>query len=945
MNEQAFFHWDLIRQPLQPPAFGMGASFLDFRYTDFGGDPGEGMNVGTRILELRKEKSRDAARSRRGKENYEFYELAKLLPLPAAITSQLDKASIIRLSISYLKLREFSGHGDPPWNRDYLSNSKSLKGHGRRRNAASVAMDIFDNHQGTHILQSLDGFAFILANDGRFLYISETVSIYLGLSQVEMTGSSIFDYVHVQDHSELVDQLGLGISHGGSSGVPSPGSQSDEGSAPSTPRCVTPPTPDRATYMLASPDKGMERTFCVRMKSTLTKRGVHVRTSGYRVVYIVGHLRPQMCFNIGRKGAPQILGMVGLAIALPPPTITELRIESDTFIMRLSPDFNIVYCDPAISELMDWSSEELPGKTLYDLCHAGDLVKLRKTHQDLLGKGQVLSEYYRLMNRNGGYVWVQTCATTLFSSKTSDVHTVLAIIYVLSGVEYGGCVMNTIQTVTNKDTESNKSDLSMEEHDIDESMDKELLQTSVLSPRPDSESNGSLSDQSSCLKESEDKLLTNDEELNNNLLEQDSVIQNNSKQSPIVFDNSVNEETTAAIVANLDEKIKALKNEYKNSRRKNERPRKRKRDSDVEDEDSNDKFVQGLCSKLSHQDIENSSLSMSLSYNSTVSPRLHSHSRCSNSDTPECLDDVSQSLAMPEDLSLRTVDVQPISSRESHSRHLPSRSTSWHGTSTTHDDCGTPSSVKDLEEVMNKHLPNISSGTVKTTQRSPSGASDLASSPRSLPQSLQINKHRSAIQWTGTSPEGETLPASNLLRSLYANRESVIRTSSRGHCFNTDSNPLNMLTPPGGEGLKEQLTLNIPQITVNNKGTVLPSFSGSEHLATDSYNITPPSSVSPDNKVGSPFAMEATFDPNSVICNSSTSATVSSPIPVKSQTFSLSLGSSPVTEYNCGKGGGYGNFSTYPVTDYTHYLHNGNSSSVVVYDTRQEAWYPMSFPS
>ena len=32
-----------------------------------------------RILAIRKEKSRDAARSRRGKENYEFYELAKVL--------------------------------------------------------------------------------------------------------------------------------------------------------------------------------------------------------------------------------------------------------------------------------------------------------------------------------------------------------------------------------------------------------------------------------------------------------------------------------------------------------------------------------------------------------------------------------------------------------------------------------------------------------------------------------------------------------------------------------------------------------------------------------------------------------------------------------------------------------------------------------------------------
>jgi len=37
------------------------------------------------------------------------------------------------------------------------------------------------------LLQSLDGFGFALANDGRFLYISETVSIYLGLSQVSVT--------------------------------------------------------------------------------------------------------------------------------------------------------------------------------------------------------------------------------------------------------------------------------------------------------------------------------------------------------------------------------------------------------------------------------------------------------------------------------------------------------------------------------------------------------------------------------------------------------------------------------------------------------------------------------------------------------------------------------------------------------------------------------------
>ena len=51
---------------------------------------------------------------------------------------------------------------------------------------SGMAMEVFEEHEGTHILQSLDGFAISLASDGRFLYISETVSIYLGLSQVRI---------------------------------------------------------------------------------------------------------------------------------------------------------------------------------------------------------------------------------------------------------------------------------------------------------------------------------------------------------------------------------------------------------------------------------------------------------------------------------------------------------------------------------------------------------------------------------------------------------------------------------------------------------------------------------------------------------------------------------------------------------------------------------------
>jgi len=36
------------------------------------------------------------------------------------------------------------------------------------------------------------------------MYISETASVHLGLSQVELTGNSIYDYVHSLDHDEMV---------------------------------------------------------------------------------------------------------------------------------------------------------------------------------------------------------------------------------------------------------------------------------------------------------------------------------------------------------------------------------------------------------------------------------------------------------------------------------------------------------------------------------------------------------------------------------------------------------------------------------------------------------------------------------------------------------------------------------------------------------------------
>lgn len=175
----------------------------------------------SRVVELRKERSRDAARSRRGKENAQFDELAKLLPLPSAITSQLDKASIVRLTISYLNMKQFGKrgkryrqssdcsllsvssaspmsdvdgevHAASPQSSSPPSSISSPPAVASTSTAAVVpynqggGMSYSDlaANSGIFLLQALDGFLFVLSNDAKVLYVSETVSVHLGLSQV-----------------------------------------------------------------------------------------------------------------------------------------------------------------------------------------------------------------------------------------------------------------------------------------------------------------------------------------------------------------------------------------------------------------------------------------------------------------------------------------------------------------------------------------------------------------------------------------------------------------------------------------------------------------------------------------------------------------------------------------------------------------------------------------
>ena len=162
------------------------------------------------------------------------------------------------------------------------------------------------------------------------------------------------------------------------------------------------------------------------------------------------------------------------------------------------------------------------------------------------------------------------------------------------------------------------------------------------------------------------------------------------------------------------------------------------------------------------------------------------------------------------------------------------------------DSDGGGASVKELEQAMSKHLPALDKG-----REAPHRPTDFSADTL-----LKAQQQRSTIQWIGAhhhlSQQGAPLPASTLLRQLYANRESVIRANVRpgpgGPYYAPEANHAGPLpTPPGSEGsYAEQFVLQ--NAKSNEFGGLVSPYSGGGYAVDYHSAMTPPSSVSPRDK-------------------------------------------------------------------------------------------------
>uniref|UniRef100_A0A3B3D6R3 Hypoxia-inducible factor 1-alpha n=1 Tax=Oryzias melastigma TaxID=30732 RepID=A0A3B3D6R3_ORYME len=342
--------------------------------------------------ERRKEKSRDAARCRRGKESEVFYELATLLPLPHSVSSSLDKASVMRLTISYLRMRKLLGSDEP-------------------KQEEETELDMKFN---SSYLKALDGFLMVLSEDGDIIYLSENVNKCLGLAQFDLTGQNVFDYTHPCDQEELREML---VYRTGSKKAKEPNS---------------------------------ERSFFLRMKCTLTSRGrtVNVKSATWKVLHCSGHVHVngvQAEQNSNGQKEPPVPYLVLICDPIPHPSNIEVPLDTKTFLSRHTMDMKFTYCDERITELMGYDPEDLLNRSIYEYYHALDSDHLTKTHHNLFAKGQVCTGRYRMLAKSGGFVWVETQATVIYNNKNSQPQCVVCVNFVLSGIQEEKLIMSLDQ--------------------------------------------------------------------------------------------------------------------------------------------------------------------------------------------------------------------------------------------------------------------------------------------------------------------------------------------------------------------------------------------------------------------------------------------------------------------------------------------------------------------
>ncbi|XP_035029985.2 aryl hydrocarbon receptor [Hippoglossus stenolepis] len=324
--------------------------------------------------------------------NGELDRLTDLLPFSEDGRSRLDKLSVLRLSVGYLKAKSYF--------KAIMKNSSSSLKVPRLNGQNGNNMDTTGFSEGDLLLQALNGFVMVVTTDGLVFYASPTIKEYLGFHQSDVVHQSVFDLIHTDDRDMFRQQLHFALN-------PQPISTAGNGlqSFGNTDRYSPEHLPPENSSIL-------ERSFVCRFRCLLDN------SSGFLALKFQGRLKfvhGQSVVSDNRTCSHPQLALFTIAMPVQSPSIVEIRAKMILFQTKHKLDFTPMAIDSRGKIILGYSETELCMKgSGYQFIHAADMMYCADRHMRMIKTGESGLTVFRLLSKSNSWVWVKANAKLIF---------------------------------------------------------------------------------------------------------------------------------------------------------------------------------------------------------------------------------------------------------------------------------------------------------------------------------------------------------------------------------------------------------------------------------------------------------------------------------------------------------------------------------------------------
>uniref|UniRef100_A0A672I1H1 Aryl hydrocarbon receptor n=1 Tax=Salarias fasciatus TaxID=181472 RepID=A0A672I1H1_SALFA len=344
--------------------------------------------------------------------NSELDRLASLLPFPEDVIASLDKLSILRLSVSYLRTKSFFSVAL----KDRMSNgiNKSSDHSGGGGQAAGPPDGRVP--EGELLLQALNGFVLVVTAEGTIFFCSHTIQDYLGFHQTDVMHQSVFELIHTEDQQEFRRNLHWALNPPADVPPSKPSIKASHGDSVPTTSGLVSYNPDQLPPENSS---FLERGFICRFRCLLDN------SSGFLALNIQGRLK----FLHGQSrqqgdsegSSPPQLALFAVATPLQPPAILEIRTRNMIFRTKHKLDFTPMACDAKGKIVLGYTEAELRVRgSGYQFIHAADMLYCAENHVRMIKTGESGLTVFRLLTKDNRWKWVQANARLVYKNGRPD---------------------------------------------------------------------------------------------------------------------------------------------------------------------------------------------------------------------------------------------------------------------------------------------------------------------------------------------------------------------------------------------------------------------------------------------------------------------------------------------------------------------------------------------